>query len=135
MHTKRDRFLTEATGECWHKFGPAEDFNDDSGEYGFTCVKCGGQYLARKETVDGYRFFTYDEPPTGGFNFSTWKGFGKLWEWVQQQEWWKAFVAKEGVYSPEMSYCKGEHFWFESSLINPDKFAETVYNFLKRYDP
>lgn len=53
-------------------------------------------------------------------NFSTWQGFGELWEWSKKQEWWYEFWKIDfGI-----SIIKCE-------LINPNNFANAVYNFLK----
>ena len=90
MNIERDKFLTEAMGECWH-----EDVN----AFGI-CGKC-----------QAHNYITY--------NFSTWEGFGKLWEFVKTQKWWyekmqdKDFVA------------------FVPHLVNPDKFANKVYEYIK----
>lgn len=59
----------------------------------------------------------YQSNQTYNTNFSTWEGFGKLWEWSQKQEWWEDYINN-----------------FENhSLINvnPDRFADTVYTYLK----
>lgn len=57
-------------------------------------------------------------------DFSTWFGFGELWEWSKEQDWCKEFrqiylnkAASEGV--------------IVAFLINPDRFANAVYEFLK----
>lgn len=52
-------------------------------------------------------------------DFSTWDAFGKLWEWSQKQPFWMKMISKfhtEGFY----------HF------INPDRFANAVYDYLKK---
>lgn len=50
-------------------------------------------------------------------NFSTWVGFGKLFEFCQTQKWWDEFVY--------------DTLPVDHSYINPDKFADTVYEFIK----
>ena len=55
MNTKRDKFLTEAMGECWH------DYVKTCGCCPATCAKCGA-----------------DEGYTENNDFSTWHDFGKL---------------------------------------------------------
>ena len=52
-------------------------------------------------------------------NFSTWNGFGKLWEWCQKQPWWIEFIAK----STQRNYLL--------DLVNPDKLADAVYTYLR----
>ena len=87
------KFLTESIGGC----------NQDEGLYrdsGYLCCrKC-------KELVRNC---------SGGIDFSTWDGFGKLWDWVAQQDWWEDF--KKGK----------DHaiFW------SPELFTEAVYDHLQ----
>ena len=61
-------------------------------------------------------------------DFSTWQGFGKLWEWAIKQEWWQSF-GDTVVYADHVDFdvtiCNLEHF------IHPDRFADAVYAFLK----
>ena len=89
----RDKFLTEAIGECWH--------SDDPDMHTFTtrCRICG----EAGETT----------------NFSTWQGFGKLWEWAQNQGWWEDFW----IYSNDDNGI--------IDFIHPDRFADALYEFLK----
>jgi hypothetical protein len=104
MNTERDKFLTEAMGGCWHDFSKLQNM-------GFTayliCDKCGATEI--NETT----------------NFSTWGGFGKLWEWSQKQEWWTMFCFK----------MKDQIDWdiddFLNHHINPDRFADAVYEFVR----
>jgi hypothetical protein len=71
-----------------------------------------------------------------GINFSSWEGFGKLWTWVQKQDWFSQFVCWEwsrglmiGLgYSEEVS--EGLKDW-AVLRIHPDNFADTVYKYLK----
>jgi len=53
--------------------------------------------------------------------FSTWNGFGRLWVWAQNQDWWNDFF---------QSSCHEATDWFQL-MINPDQFATAVYNYLK----
>jgi hypothetical protein len=59
-------------------------------------------------------------------DFSTWEGFGKLWEWAQKQEWWVTdFKDKHFGMLPS-------HFEFvPDGLVQPDRFATAIYAFLK----
>jgi hypothetical protein len=57
----------------------------------------------------------------GIIDFQKWAAFGMLWEWAQKQEWWNDFF---------QSSCYEANDWFQL-LINPDRFANAVYEFLK----
>jgi hypothetical protein len=70
----------------------------------------------------------YANPQTGipyVPDFSTWPGFGLLWEWaIKQHDWWTLFK---------------ENFFFVypvtrgiEDLINPDRFANALFEFLKK---
>ena len=86
----RDKFLTEAMGECWHQ------------------RQRHGTYLYYKNNY-----------------ISTWQGFGKLWEWAEDQKWWDEFVDKDLV-------SRGHKPWlFPLGWINPNNFANALYEFLK----
>lgn len=118
MNTKRDKFLTEVMGKCWH-----EEVHECcvNGELKMVC-KCG--IYAQKGYHDilssGFKQ-TYD--------FSTWDGYGKLWEWVQGQKWFGDFmwrcepfrITHECLSGPPMKIWN----------IHPSAFATSVYNYLK----
>lgn len=57
-------------------------------------------------------------------NFSTWEGFGKLFEFCQKQEWWRTF-------SHHKLFETSSNFVIPELIVNPDKFANAVYEFLK----
>lgn len=102
MNTERDKFLTEAMGEQWH-----ENTGEVAGNnvIGFTLCSCGkwwGQFGCLENT-----------------NFSTWPGFGKLWEWAGKQGFWLKMMQR---YQQEGFY----HY------IHPDRLADDVYEFLKQ---
>lgn len=101
MNVERDKFLTEAMGECWHVFKHSCGCCD-----GY-CKKCG---------VDGRR--ETDMPYYGD-----WEGFGKLWEWAQKQRWW------EDLCKTLEGWSTGHYDLL--LLIRPDRFADVVYKFLK----
>lgn len=69
MNTERDKFLTEAMGECWHN--PVQRKNHHFED----CTKCGASALFLKNTND----------------FSTWEGFGKCLRWCQSQSWFHRY--------------------------------------------
>lgn len=94
MKLERDKFLTEAMDECWL-----------SEEELTFCSSCGQEWRCNTD-------------------FTTWEGFGKLWEWAQPQKWWGNFKAwSKGVEAVSMP--------INEQLIHPDNFAEAVYKFLK----
>lgn len=89
MNTERDKFLTEAMGECWHDC------------YNYLCIHCEKMF------------------PDSNNNFSTWEGFGKLWKWSKKQEWfWRGVMRR-------IDHQVREEF------VNPDTFADVIYNYLK----
>ena len=105
MNTERDIFLTEAMGECSHN---VIDVTLD-GYPVLQCSKC-------KVYVGDMS----EEEYINRTNFSLWEGFGKLFEWSQKQEWFDYFVSAGLGYES-----------FHLCLINPDRFADTVYAYLK----
>jgi len=102
MKEERDKFLTEAIGECWH--WADENILDSTRKWIIchTCNDCGKAWTCRND-------------------FSTWEGFGKLWEWTQQQSWKDDLLVK--------ILCESQN-WVKE-LIHPDRFADAVYNYLK----
>jgi len=98
----RDKFLTEAMGECWHEWEALEI------ESAWECSTCKCLWDCTKSRVD----------------FSTWEGFGKLWEWAQQQEWWEGFL-RDNI--PFLYQASPSNF----KIIHPDRLTEAVYEFLK----
>ena len=104
MTLERDKFLTEAMGECWH---------EGENNYGeIVCQRC-HRLVMEEDRLD----------------FSTWTGFGKLWEWAQEQDWYVKFVFDQ--------LCSGYHPYPTSKMdipdkfIHPDHFAGALYKFLK----
>ena len=135
--SERDKFLTEAMGECWHEWFIKNNqlyranqigINEYHG-YGYQCT-CGFQRVNRVNWFIGdvplfnYRCINND--------FSTWEGFGKLWGWVQEQEWFWQF-------SVSLFYCESaydnltsldDYGYFHKNNINPDIFAAVLYKYL-----
>lgn len=94
MNTERDKFLTEAIGEKpYRRFFVSTDRQGGSGD----------GYYAK----DGVKN-----------DFSTWPGFGKLWEWAGKQGFWLKMMQR---YQQEGFY----HY------IHPDRLADDVYAYLK----
>lgn len=99
----RDKYLTEAMGKCWHKF--EQEF-----WWGNRCITCGqdDNYIWQPKNI----------------NFSTWEGFGKLWEWIQEQQWQDDFIT--GLECEQDTYNR--------KWLHPNKFADEVYTYLKEHD-
>ena len=69
------------------------------------------------------------KPDREQFDFSTWEGFGKLWEWAKKQEWWLKFG--EGLSNKQLCSEISRGLQIDESIINPDRFADALYDFLK----
>jgi len=109
MNMERDKFLAEAMGECWHE-----------SNWGQTnCKHCG--------RTNDPRYFDFNAQNS---SFSTWEGFGKLWEWAQKQEWW-TYIGFIGNYTEQNTSVEFLH---KDCIINPDRFADAVYDYLKGYE-
>ena len=94
-------------GECWH-----EGFDMDSEKAVLYCENCSTHYshIAINQQKE---------------LFSTWAGFGKLWEWAKKQDWWSYF-----------SVCRiGYYGGINQDSIHPDNFADALYSFLKENKP
>lgn len=124
MDTKRDKFLTEAMGECWH-----ETFFR---EYGLTIETIRGEFIEKNCTCGritriGKSYSAKDQQPLcSNQSFSSWEGFGKLWEFCQKQKWWKiGFKANHwGVLETHIEFIP-------DLIIHPDLFADAVYEYLR----
>lgn len=104
MMSDIDIFLTEAMGECWHEWEMPDRFTAQ-------CIKCDmtiGMNINMPVNLD----------------FSTWRGFGILWEWAKTQKWWKGFI-----------YNKYRSTSLTFDIIDPVIFANAVYDYLleKKY--
>lgn len=102
MNKERDKFLTEAMGECWHN-----DFPECQNDSYTKCKKCG----------------VYGPYPIESFvDYSTWEGFGKLIDWCKSEDdWFCDFLEMQG----------GSIFMINVMHIEPDYFANSVYEYLK----
>ena len=99
--TDRDKFLTEAMGECCvHEWYKPKGYIS-----GHFCKKCNTYWPVKPESQSGI------------VNFSTWESFGKLWKWAKNKEWFCLMMAHNGC---------GPH-----DIVNPDRFAAAVYEYLK----
>jgi len=111
MKEERDRFLTEAQGECWHEWNDKRICK---------CLKCKalwGEVASEMAGIHCYESLTPE--------FSEWDGFGVLWGWAKKQEWW----------GDEFQKCSSDMenpiTYIYENLINPDYFADAVYKFLR----
>jgi|LGVE01.1.fsa_nt_gb hypothetical protein len=126
----RDKFLTEAMGECWHDneedvIQPFPKDENDPGEV-MRCTKCEMGYPLRYGEI--YRASLHRR------NFSIWEDFGKLWNWAQQQEWFKKLLVSSNIlcgYEMSIDFAETVGVSLPDELIHPDRFADAVYNFLK----
>lgn len=113
MNEERDKFLTEAMGKCWH------EWYWDSKERINKCQKCNIVYWDWAKS--------FGRP---NYEFSTWKDFGILWEWASKQYWWKKFVSWDYEKRWDADRREKDNWWY-LDLINPDFFANALYEFMK----
>ena len=98
MNLERDKFLTEAIGICIHEFTENPVFNMAN------CMKC-------NVLVSNRWYYP--------INFSTWEGFGELWEFCQKQEWWREFLERLIFWNGNLD-----------GSIEPDRFADCAQHFI-----
>lgn len=108
----RDKFLAEAMGECWHNTVSTQPYHDNQTTH---ICGCGardtvGETTFHKQPWERYRI---------KITFSTWDGFGKLWNWSKTQEWWADFMSRD-VDTVD----------FYELLIDPDHYADAIYELL-----
>ena len=112
MNELRDRFLTETMGECWHEDVWATSSDDGDGSVsGWQCKHHQSMCYSSNRWSEGNK------------SFSTWEGFGKLYEWARKQEWWNQFA---GNTLGEWSY-DGKTVYISENVIDPDKFSDALY--------
>jgi hypothetical protein len=109
---ERDKFLIEMMGECCHEWIKVDEY--DMGTAHRQCSKCKIEYWPLD---GGYTKLSTD--------FSTWEGFGKLWEWAQKQDWFEWFVYKNSYDALALL--------IKTWTIHPDRFADAVYDYLRRH--
>ena len=111
---ERDKFLTEAMGECWHEPKLANALQS-------VCKHCKQMRYRSTKHINENLAPEWAQK----YDFSTWQGFGKLWEWAEDQKWWDEFVDKDLV-------SRGHKPWlFPLGWIKPNNFANALYEFLK----
>ena len=99
----RDRILTEKIIRgCWHEWPekPSSPWQFGSD----LCKKCGG--------LRGSVYY---------IDFSTWKGFGELWEQLRKRKYWQEF----------WKWLTRKYSWEEWELKNPSQRADVVFKFLQ----
>jgi hypothetical protein len=99
MNKERDQFLTEKLGECWHIVN-----------YG-RCEKCNKVIHRDRDEIDDYSL---------NLHFSSWDGFGKLWECCDRRRWFVHMLEKKRK-SSDVFY----------DIVHPDRFADMIYEYLK----
>ena len=126
MDPIRDKFLTEAMGECYHKEYTRKPYHDNTM---IAICKCGDY----SEPFQLSGFGSTNNPIFSQYyNFSTWEGFGVLWKWVWTQRWYYDFKSYcNGTYMEGFMEQEEANNW-EEQFIDPDVFANKLYMFLKR---
>ena len=66
---------------------------------------------------------------TVGQSFSTWNGFGMLFNWCQKQSWWGGFIHHHGKL---LCHCGCNDGRLDIHILEPDMFASRVYQFVRR---
>lgn len=108
--SERDKFLTEAMGECWHEWENGYDPQSTAfSQRAYRCAKC-------KRRGNGHVHLDYLHD-----DFSTWEGKGKLWNWATQREWWLDFLWTVGA-----SFAT-----IPLRCVPPDGFANELHAYLK----
>jgi len=71
------------------------------------------------------KFWCYDEHALPLYlKPDTWQFFGLVWDWSQDQEWWKSFLYQNGTVLSWQTQI-------ETDFIHPTRFPEKVEEFLK----
>jgi hypothetical protein len=141
-----NRYITEQMGE-WQESVQCEGGEISDYYEGWICT-CGavGDWIDIDDRMNVHQ--TVPDRP----DFFTWPGFGKLWNWASGEKWWDEFwdeifekadeeyMEHTGSLSrPQGRPINHSYFWqtylvgiFKGHcLINPERFATAVYEFLK----
>jgi hypothetical protein len=100
---EKNKYLMTLMGECIHDlvYVIGEEYMDSSNisfkacDYEIKCMKCGeivstGSGIDKEEAIKCAKVdLAYEKK---AYNFSTWEGFGRLYTWSKQQEWWELFL-------------------------------------------
>lgn len=133
---KINKFLTKAMDECWHEINPKIiTRNDAVGRFGenslgnhYEC-SCGAFYDGIWNDFSVIKEDHADFKNNQNNNFSSPDGFFKLWNWAIEQDWWCKF-SKSCISSNE-KYKRIVSWHVDINLINPERFAKAVYEYLK----
>jgi hypothetical protein len=120
MSKERDKFLTEALYQCYsHTLVEIDNV--------IGCSTCGLEigYGTLDESI--YEWYK-DTPP---FDFNTWEGFGVLFVWCRRQDWWNSEFTLWVETDEPVGFKEVADSFIKESLINPSRFADAVYDFLK----
>lgn len=142
MNTERDKFLTEAMGIklSSNNYRVEITWPFPNGSIAFRGSKEKCHEYADRHKEKGYAGDILAIVPVNqrkAIDFSTWEGFGKLWEWTQEQDWFDLFQCE--IYYHDYrkhNYHKGDEKLdndevLRNVLVNPTNFANAVYEFLK----
>ena len=98
----RDRILTEKiVRACWHEWPGNPKSVSQIGRD--PCKKCGSVGIVHY------------------IDFSSWTGFGELWEQLKQRKYWEEF----------MKWLTQRYSWEEWESKNPSQRADVVFEFWK----
>lgn len=118
VNLNRDRILTKIVfDKCLHEL---------EAPHIYTCKWCGITSVNKPN-------FMWDNDL---FNYSTWDGFGLLWEgiWNIQNKFdpYKFYYEALCYLDP---YLQGDVYIFESENIDPDIFGDKLYKWLEEHHP
>jgi hypothetical protein len=112
--SERDKYLTEAMGECWHE----QHIKNDKHIW---CV-CGEEFTRFSDLREHIAYRVE--------SFSTWEGFGKLKDFMcnlpDSERFFDSYIDELTQRADDVT----ETF----RRLQPDHFADVVYEFLKERD-
>ena len=109
-----NKFLTEWMGDCYHEF---KNCMANQGGDGFICDIC-------EESFKGTSVALIEIQTRN--DFLTWEGFGLLWGWANEQDWWDDFWIDNGKCDDKFEMFINE------TLIDPEEFAKAVVQYLEK---
>jgi hypothetical protein len=105
-------------GECWHEWRRRQVNKPKGRSVLIECKKCGAILSSTSANPD----------------FTTWGGFGWLWDRAQEKEWWTEYLDYEGfaaiTYDEKMVYVKR----LLVILIHPEYLRDGIAEFLEMID-
>lgn len=70
-------------------------------------------------------------------DYSTWDGFGSLFQWAKEQDWWLDFLQENGMVLEKKGENEDDNStitetfeYFPVNLLDPDEFADAIVAFL-----